>query len=183
MFAWFGMQKVKSHLTNSQVTYSWDGRAVWSQVSQVPFKFDFVVFCIFFFFFVIWSWTFCQSMVTRHYSIWSVLILHDELYNCTRDLQKRFPRKEIWNIGRYPQCSRLTFSKLQILLIQIVFLREALWNVPKSMPRVFFLQPVNQNLCSVCSAVIVSKALSHKVEFLIPRLNERSLTEAFTLFL
>ena len=53
-------------------------------------------------------------------SIWSVLILHDELYNCTRDLQKRFPRKEIWNIGRYPQCSRLTFSKLQILLIQIV---------------------------------------------------------------
>lgn len=56
-------------------------------------------------------------MVNRHYSIWSVLILQYELHNCTRDLQKRFPRKEIWNIGRYPQCSRLTFSKLQILLI------------------------------------------------------------------
>ena len=40
----------------------------------------------------------------------------------------------------------------------------------------------NQNLCWVCSAVIVSKALSHKVEFLIPRLNERSLPEPFTFF-
>lgn len=46
----------------------------------------------------------------------------------------------------------------------------------------FFLQPVNQKLCWVCSAVIVSKALSHKVEFLIPRLNERSLPEPFTFF-
>ena len=88
-------------------------------------------------------------MVTRHYSIWSVLILHDELYNCTRDLQKRFPRKEIWNIGRYPQWSRLTFSKLQILLIQIVVLRGALMKRTKKraarVARFFFLQPVNQN--------------------------------------